>query len=146
MDRNQAVLVAVDFETASLAALAKAREVAKAMHLEIWLCHVYGMPVFPYPGFDPVLGPDFTQEIANAAEKSLAELAASCGAQKQFLRVGDPAKEVLGVIERSRPSLVAVGTHGRGSLAHFFLGSVAERIVRASPVPVLTVHAPTAES
>ena len=37
--------------------------------------------------------------------------------------------------------VIVVGTHGRGTVAHFFMGSVAERVVRTAPCPVLTVHA-----
>jgi nucleotide-binding universal stress UspA family protein len=44
-------------------------------------------------------------------------------------------------IERERPQLVVVGTHGRRGLGRVFLGSFTERLVRTSPVPVLTVHA-----
>ncbi len=38
--------------------------------------------------------------------------------------------------------LIVVGTHGRKGLSHFFLGSVAEQIVRRAPCPVLTIHGP----
>jgi len=40
--------------------------------------------------------------------------------------------------------MVVMGTHGRTGLAHFLLGSVTEKVVQTSPVPVLTVHAPAA--
>jgi len=41
--------------------------------------------------------------------------------------------------------LIIVGTHGRGAVAHFLMGSVAERIVRTAPCPVLTVRQPGAD-
>jgi nucleotide-binding universal stress UspA family protein len=41
--------------------------------------------------------------------------------------------------------LIVMGTHGRGAVAHLFMGSVAERVVRTAPCPVLTVHHPEHE-
>jgi nucleotide-binding universal stress UspA family protein len=41
--------------------------------------------------------------------------------------------------------LIVTGTHGRGGMAHFFMGSIAERLVRSAPCPVLTVRHPERE-
>jgi nucleotide-binding universal stress UspA family protein len=53
--------------------------------------------------------------------------------------IGDPVREILHEIEERHADLVVMATHGRTGLSYFFLGSVAARIVRDSPVPVLTV-------
>jgi nucleotide-binding universal stress UspA family protein len=53
---------------------------------------------------------------------------------------GNPWREIVDYAERSGVDLVVMGTHGRGGLNRLLLGSVAERVVRASPVPVLTVR------
>jgi len=53
--------------------------------------------------------------------------------------VGDPKKAIVEVITRLTPSFVVVGTHGRTGLSHFLVGSVAEYVIRHSPVPVLVV-------
>jgi nucleotide-binding universal stress UspA family protein len=55
--------------------------------------------------------------------------------------VGLPAAEIVAYAERERASLLVVGTHGRTGFTHLLLGSVAERVARTAPCPVLTVPA-----
>ena len=55
------------------------------------------------------------------------------------LRPGVPHREIIEEIERLDIDLVVMGTHSRKGISRFFLGSVAERVVRTSPAPVLTV-------
>lgn len=52
----------------------------------------------------------------------------------------DVATELLAYLHRSNSQLVVMGTHGRTGLSHFFLGSVAEKMIRHAPVPVITLH------
>jgi nucleotide-binding universal stress UspA family protein len=52
---------------------------------------------------------------------------------------GHPSAEILRFLEENKADLVVLGTHGLTGLAHFFLGSTAEKIVRRSPCSVLTV-------
>ena len=56
---------------------------------------------------------------------------------------GDPAEQVLNTARRLGADLIVMGTHGRRLLSHLVLGSVAERVVRESAIPVLTAHATT---
>lgn len=58
--------------------------------------------------------------------------------------LGPPYATILAAIEEGNYDLVVMGTHGRTGLAHFLLGSVTERVLRHSKVPVLTVRAPGA--
>jgi len=53
---------------------------------------------------------------------------------------GDPAERVLETARGLEADLIVMGTHGRRGLSHLVLGSVAERVVRESLVPVLTTH------
>lgn len=55
-------------------------------------------------------------------------------------REGTPSREIVRYAEQAACDLVCMGTHGRGGLDRLLLGSVAERVVRSSPVPVLTVR------
>jgi nucleotide-binding universal stress UspA family protein len=135
------ILVATDFEPASLEALALARSFAQKLALEIVLLHVYAVPIVVYPGIDPIVMPGLPEEIASAAKRALDALAAKNGIHRTLLRAGDPAREILNAVEETKPSLVVVGTRGRRGLTHALLGSVAEKVVRLSKVPVLTVHA-----
>jgi nucleotide-binding universal stress UspA family protein len=56
---------------------------------------------------------------------------------------GDAAEEVLRAARETGSDLVVMGTHGRTGLRHLLMGSVAERVVRQAPCPVLTVKAPS---
>jgi nucleotide-binding universal stress UspA family protein len=141
MEASQTILVPVDFQDASLDALAFARDLAGRLGLEVVLLHAYAIPVVVYPGFDPIVAPGLPDEIAAAARSALDRLAAENGGLRTILRAGDPASEILKVVEELRPKLVAMGTHGRTGLSHLLLGSVAEKVVRSSPAPVITIHA-----
>lgn len=134
------ILVPVDFEAASDRALVIAQELAPKLGASVVLVHVYQLPVYSYPGLQPSLLPGFHAEVTQAARRALERRAGEAGDLRAELREGDPATEILAAIEQTRPTLVVMGTHGRGGLAHLFLGSVAERVVRASPVPVMTVR------
>ena len=56
-----------------------------------------------------------------------------------------PAAAIIEYAKRNNINLIVLGTHGRGALAHLFMGSVAEREVRLAPCPVLTVRHPEHE-
>ena len=51
-----------------------------------------------------------------------------------------PVDQILAAVAEHHIDLVVLGTHGRGMVGHLLLGSVAERVIRRSPAPVLTVH------
>lgn len=141
MTREKTILVPIDFQDASLDALALARDLAARLDLEVVLLHTYAIPVVVYPGFDPIITPGLPDEIASTAKSALEKLAADHGGLRTMLRAGDPATEILRAIDETKPALVALGTHGRTGLAHLLLGSVAEKVVRSSQTPVITVHA-----
>jgi nucleotide-binding universal stress UspA family protein len=54
--------------------------------------------------------------------------------------IGDPAEEILRYIQDEAVSLVVIGTHAKRALESMFFGSVADRVVKSSPVPVLSVN------
>lgn len=141
MERSKTILVPIDFQDASLEALAFARDLAGRLGLEVVLLHAYAIPVVVYPGFDPIVAPGLPDEIAATAKSAVERLAESAGNLRYILRAGDPATEILKIIDELEPAMVALGTHGRTGLAHLLLGSVAEKVVRSSRVPVLTIHA-----
>ena len=59
---------------------------------------------------------------------------------KTRVAMGDPAEEILGFIEAEGIDLVIMGTHGRKGLERVIFGSVAERVIKTSPVPVLSIN------
>jgi nucleotide-binding universal stress UspA family protein len=56
------------------------------------------------------------------------------------VRRGDSVEEIIAYAAERRVDLIVIATHGRTGLGHVLLGSVAERIVRESPCPVLTIR------
>jgi nucleotide-binding universal stress UspA family protein len=56
------------------------------------------------------------------------------------VRAGNPAKEIVDYAKERQADLIVMGTHGRTMVSHALLGSVAEKVVRTAPCPVLTVR------
>ena len=87
---------------------------------------------------------DLLTPVEDAAKEALANTVAevnkSVPVANGILRRGLAASETLALINEVKPDLVVIGTHGRQGVARALLGSIAEKIVRLSPVPVLTVR------
>jgi nucleotide-binding universal stress UspA family protein len=85
----------------------------------------------------------FEAEMVKGAEKRLQEFVDEhfgADSPKAQVVLGDPAAEILNYVEAEGIDLIIIGTHGRKGLEHIIFGSVAERVVKKSPVPVLTVN------
>jgi len=135
------LLVAVDFEEASRRAIELAKQMAAPLGAKLALIHVYTLPVYTYPGLEPSILPGFHGEVTTAARRALEGLAEEVGVPDVVLREGDPVVEILAAAREWGATMIVMGTHGRHGLAHALLGSVAEKIIRQSEVPVLTVRA-----
>jgi nucleotide-binding universal stress UspA family protein len=145
MSPNPSIIaVPIDFHEASLRALELAKELAPVYDARIVLLHVCTIPVYAYPGLAPMLMQGLNEDVLNAAKKATAELAEKHGGLEVVVRDGDAATEILDFVKERSPKLVVMGTHGRRGLTHLLLGSVAEKIVRQCPVPVMTVRIPEA--
>ncbi len=96
-----------------------------------------GMPMeTSWEGVDDLLRAD-----ADAAITAVEELAATHGVDVITAVVdGSPSREIIGYAEENDCDLIVMGTHGRGGIDRLLLGSVAEKVVRGSEVPVLTVR------
>jgi len=136
------LLVPIDFEEGSARALELARELASGLGAELALVHVYQLPIFAYPGFEPTAVPPVMTEVAAAARRAIDKYARDHAIDEASLREGDTATEILAAASELGAKMIVMGTHGRRGLAHALLGSVTERVVRQSPIPVVTVRAP----
>jgi len=139
------ILVPTDFGEPSGRAEKLALELAQSFNAMLTLLHAYEVPVYTYPQVDAIVVDLFTPIEQAAREQLDRELAAvqfKIPNAKSILRSGIPWREILSVIDEIRPDLVVMGTHGRRGVTHALLGSVAEKVVRLSPVPVLTVRDP----
>ena len=137
------ILVATDFGDASERALGVALELAARFESELTLIHVWEFPTYEY--LDGVPMPiDYADRVGEAASARMAatidSIKARCPNAKSIVKMGVVASEVLRSVEETKPDLLVVGTHGRRGFKRAILGSVAEKLVRSSPVPVLTVH------
>lgn len=136
------VLIPTDFSPTSARALAVAREAfpgASRLLLHVVDARAVAVPDLTTGGMVPVAPPADVQRAEGRLDKGhLAELLE--GNEEGELVGGDPLRAILRVAADWRADLIVTGTHGRGGLSHFFLGSLAEHLVRESPVPVLTVR------
>lgn len=142
----QNILVATDFSEPSVLALDYARSLAKAFGSKIHVLHVLedlAAHAWTTEVYVAAL-PGVHEEMERQARERLAGLftpeeVAAFQAQTE-LRTGSPFVEVVRYAREQQIDLIVMGTHGRGPIAHMLLGSVAERVVRKAPCPVLTVR------
>ncbi|MDF3071283.1 MAG: UspA domain protein [Polyangiaceae bacterium] len=141
------LLVPTDFGSASGEAVELAIALASSLGAKLTLLHTWEIPAYPYMDYVASTG-DLTTEIENAAAKALADALAVVKTQipdaAAVLRVGAPWQQVIDSVGELGVDLVVMGTHGRRGLSHHLLGSVAEKVVRLCPVPVLTVRGKSA--
>ena len=143
MNEFKHVLVPVDFSESSARALDVAVDLAARYGASLTLVHACETPVYGYSpaGAIPF---DYLTPLQDAAgrelREALAAIHARCPDARALLRSGVPADEILATAAERGADLIVMGTHGRRGIRHMLLGSVAERVVRASPVPVLTVR------
>jgi len=139
----RSVLVATDLGEHSRRALDLGVELAETLGAKLTVVHVFEIPVYAYGAVATATVDLFTPIEAAAKDglgKVMDEVRRKVPNAAAVLRQGTAWREVLAVAESERSDLVITGTHGRKGLQHFVLGSVAEKIVRLSPVPVMTVR------
>lgn len=139
------ILVPTDFSEPAEAALRYARALAEEFGSTLHLMHVVPEPyIYPW-GTEISTMPlvDLLTSSETQAAERLKTLVDDTGALKGRVKtitaIGTPVDKILQQVADDGIDLVVMGTHGRGAVGHLLLGSVAERIVRRSPVPVLTV-------
>jgi nucleotide-binding universal stress UspA family protein len=158
------ILILTDFSEPAYYALQYALEEATLHHANVTLLHVLpahtdtdvyfvtGAPE-PQPGFEPALErrlgtptpPQPTVVLDDHYEAALTQLrdlmpASFQGAWDADIATGPPAETIVRIAHERGVDLIVMGTHGRTGLSHVLLGSVAEKVVRLAPCPVLTVR------
>jgi nucleotide-binding universal stress UspA family protein len=146
------ILVATDFGEAAGAALIYGGALARHFTATLHVVHVVGnVTSMAYGGAGPIATlPQIQREIEDAAREQLNGLTVDLeGARLPMRRIllasERPAEALAEYALEARVNLLVTGTHGRGVVGHLLLGSVAERIVRIAPCPVLTVRHPQQE-
>jgi len=140
------ILVPTDFSVSSAAAVELAISLATRFEAELTLLHVWELPIYPYQ--EMIGSADLTTIIERAAtdalETKLKQVQARLPRAKSVLKMGLAWQQIQDTLSETKADLLVMGTHGRRGIEHALLGSVTEKLVRLSPVPVLTVRATAA--
>lgn len=143
------ILVPHDFSPSADHALALAREEAKLHGARLVLLHALDLPdELGMGAMIAAVGPPISvrdyaiTEAERRLDAIVADLEAAGLVASRVVRVGYPSDVILAYVEESNASLVAMGTHGRRGVRRMVIGSVAERVLRDSTVPVLAVREP----
>ena len=149
MTRFETILVPVDFSDHSKEALDTAIQIAHLFGSTIHLLHCYHIQTAGISPYGIVLPSGYYADIRDAAEKQLndwLELVSNEGIQSETILSADsPSLAINLAAEEVEADLIVMGTRGLSGLKHAVLGSVAERVVRLAPCPVLTVKHPEAD-
>ena len=136
------IMVPVDFSSYSKQAVNYAAMIAKKFNAGIVLAHV--IDSLSYSVTDTLKVIEHRRALETIAGTLLDNLSKQLREKnlkvKTYLVSGAPYREILKKTQLEKVDLIVMGTHGRTGVAHLLLGSVAERVVRLSPCPVLTVR------
>lgn len=145
MPEIRRILCATDFSPASTRVYQYAIDLAARLQAEVKLIHAYQIPAYTLPDGVVEVPIEVENGIRDRLTKQLEEFARSIDTRgvrvESKLFDGVPYVEITRAAKEMSTDLVIIGTHGRTGLAHLLLGSVAERVVRTSEVPVLTIRA-----
>ena len=146
------ILVPTDFGDAADAALNYARALARCFGASIDVLHVAeDVAARMFAGEIYVVPPPALQKDVNdAARKQLDDRLTDndpkpLPVERVVVTSNAPAASIVSYAKEAGIDLIVMGTHGRGPMAHLVMGSVAERVVRLAPCPVLVVRHPQHE-
>jgi nucleotide-binding universal stress UspA family protein len=140
--RFKHILVPVDFGEVSARALDLAIALATPFEAKITLFHATWIGPTEAIAFSEGLywpTEEYERQAKAAFDRLLAKTKVRYANVEAVVVLGEPREKIVECAERMGIDLIVMGTHGRRGLSRAFLGSVAERVVRSSPAPVLTV-------
>jgi nucleotide-binding universal stress UspA family protein len=146
MSLPKTIVVATDFSESSEVAVGYAAELARAVNASVRIVHVVDELAARFidaPSYEPI--GRMQTELERTARVNLDAVVA--GLKKQIADVTGAvvtsratSEAIISYTRDVRGDLLVMGTHGRGPVRRFFLGSVAERVVRMAPCPVVTIR------
>ncbi len=149
MPTYERILVALDFSRCARDVALHGVELARAFGAIVHLVHVDTLPdgvpedarIEVAPGEVEAAGPWMAGRTVERLRETFEPLFAARGVSVTSHVVSGPvAKRLIDAVEHFRADLIVMGTHGRQGVARLVLGSVAEDVMRRSPVPVVTVR------
>jgi len=142
MIRIQKVLVPTDFSETSRGAVNYGLSLALQYEARLVLCHVVpatAMLATAFPAESFSIESDQLAQVQLELPSLIPETSRGRVGLRIVTRIGRVMDELLAIIDEEEPDVVVMGTHGRSGAERLFLGSTTERLLRKSPVPVLTV-------
>ncbi|WP_347272984.1 universal stress protein [Candidatus Kuenenia sp.] len=144
MIHYQNILCPVDYSNCSMNALAYAAKLAIRDTARLYLIYVKEEHTSDYGGlkFDAELNrtAETDAEIEQKLLGSIPEEIRCCINIETLIRAGTPFEEILKAARNMGTDLIVIGTHGRTGISHMFIGSVAEKVIRNAPCPVLCIR------
>jgi nucleotide-binding universal stress UspA family protein len=149
LERNMIVLknilVATDFSESAAVALTYGRDFARTFNAKLHLVHMVEDVMMRYSPEVSFAVPELQKNLEEGAWRSLRALITE---DDKALNVATAVQTCVNIpqaiVDHAKANaidMIITGTHGRGPIKHLLMGSVAERVVRMAPCPVLTVHA-----
>lgn len=151
MIRLKNILVATDFSEPSDSALKYGRELARQFDAGLHVLYVApNLAANLMAEYYTAIPPEALEQADEAARRHLDALITpddrkALRARPVVLTSSATASAIVEYAQQEQVDLIVIGTHGRGAFSHLLLGSVAERVVRTAPCPVLTVRHPERE-
>jgi universal stress protein A len=140
------ILAPTDFSNHAARALRYAAGLAERLGASLHLLHVLSdvVPTGPDPMLTPVLPPEYYAQTEAQSYETLGRVLDPAWGNPPTVttavRWGSAVEEIVDEARAKGVDLLVIATHGRTGLSHVLLGSVAERIVREAPCPVLTIR------
>ncbi|HJL14852.1 MAG TPA: universal stress protein [Sandaracinaceae bacterium LLY-WYZ-13_1] len=149
MPITQSILVATDFSPSARHGLEKAAELARDVGAKITVCHVLDPSPLAPIATRGATGEQFDmeQDVEKAIHEALTEVVKEHFDDIEHTKTAliispNAADGICHYAQKEDTDLIVISTHGRTGLAHLLIGSVAEKVVRHAPCPVLTVRSP----
>lgn len=139
------IVVPIDFSDTSRDALRLAAALARTSHGRLHLLHVIPDPlrqawIVEAPGVDFLgIADQWRRDASERLQQLVREEGLPAADVTIAVPAGQPSEAILQYAQEHEADLIVMGAHGESGVMRFFIGSVAERVVRHSRVPVLTV-------
>ncbi len=145
--KMETIVCAVDFSEPSDHALEYALMMGSSFGARLVLLHVIEVPFLPSYSMGGVPDLDLPlEQLEESARERMEEVLSDCREQYDGVEgevvAGSPFVEIINYAREAKADMIVMGTHGRSGLKHLLIGSVAEKVVRKAPCPVLTVKHP----